>query len=444
MKILFQALKLGFWALPAQRVCTAAGISVMAFVVLVVAARNLSAETLAWGMLGELLLFLPVLVMGGAVWRAFSAQRAISLAPHGRARLLGAALMMAVFCGLVTATYQWLMYLWLPVKWRMDLLNWWHQLVSTFVFASCWAMASFLAARSALAAFTVLLVLLGAGFTMSRLDLPPLHEILPGGGLSLALVAWIAFGTWYLRIRRIAPSAWSFRRAENEAPVTNVDTGGIGADVSRDAALERLLFGGRSVSRMTLQWLLVMVLLQAMLFGIGHLLGEPERVGPVQFASLVLAIVAVGAPGFVATSRARSLWLVCGSTRAGLFALVERKLLQLAAGIAAVSALFLVALWFGLAWRPEATLGYGVIALVGTMLMAVYVHLPGWFGWRGATVALTVFLLLRTYWEAFVLDEHVSWWWVAAVPVATVALRILARRRWLAEDMPRVANAPAS
>jgi hypothetical protein len=451
MRLLAQALQLCFWALPVQRLCTVAGLTLMAVTGLWFAPSGLSGRVLEWAILGYMITVLPLLALGGPLWRAFSAQRAVALAPHGRAKLLVTALLVAALISLALATFHWLLYLWLPPQWRMDLNGWWQLVANTFVLATWWSIASFFAARSSLAMFTVLLILLGGGYAAVLLDIPLPGELAPGRAVGVMLLGWGVFGAWYLRARRIRPSAWSSRRAEDEALVTRADVGGIGAQIPRAAALQRLLLGGRSLGRIILQWLLALGALQAMLLAIRAWVDASEaQVVPLQLAALLLVLPAMAALSWLVAARLRPLWLASGCSRAGLFAAGESTLLVLAAGLAAVCLAAFLALWRALPVHSEASLAFGLCALLGPLLLPVYAALLHGRGaaFTASTMIVTVvpaFFAARAYLRILV-DVAASdqWWWLAPLPVATVALRLLARRRWLSGDMPRAATAPAS
>lgn len=450
MRLLLQALKLCFWALPAQRLCTVAGLALMAGTALWMAPADRSVFVLLWAGAGVFITFLPAMVMGGPLWRAFSAQRAVALAPHGRARLLFTAFTIAVLSGVVTSTYFWALYLWLPVAWRMPFTAWLQSVGDDFALYSIWAMASFLAARSLLATFTVLLVLLGGGLLLKRLDLPAPNEWLPGGGLSFTLLCWAVFAAWYLRARRIAHPAWTSRRAEDEAMVTLADTGGITVQVSRAAALPRLLLGGRSMGRIILQWMLALGLLQAILVLIRVVVDVPlEQVVPLQFFVLMLVLPAMAALSWVAASRLRTLWLACGCSRRELFALGEGTLIKLALGVACAAGAAFAWLYMlappPVPARPGAWLALGMGSLAGAVLLPVYAALLRHGAATVAALVVAVIALDSTYLNVFVWGEPAgSPWWLALLAVAIVALRERARRRWQSADMPRAASAPAS
>ncbi|HWL62946.1 MAG TPA: hypothetical protein VNQ32_09125 [Steroidobacteraceae bacterium] len=450
MKLLLHVLKLCFWALPAQRLCTIAGLSLMALAALWLPQKGLSTSVLLWAINGLFIAFLPAMVAGGPLWRAMASQRQTALAPHGRLRLLLLAFAIALLCALVMSTYIWTLYLWLPVPWR-SFAGWLRDVGGYFAFASLWAMASFLAARSLLATFTVLLVLLGGGLLLDRLDLPMPDEWLPGGGLPFILLCWIVFGAWYLRAWRIAPSAWTSRRAEDEARVTPADTGGISARITRTEALRRLLLGGRSVGLLIMQCVLALGLLQVILVLIRVVADvPPAQVAPLHYFALALVLPTMAAISWLVAARLRSLWLTCRGSRAELFALGEGTLLMLAAGVAGFGSVIFVALWTLLPPPGSASsaewLRLGLGAVTGAVLLPVYAALMR--NGVAAVAALVVALvtLEPTYMHAFVYGEPAgSPWWLALLAMAIVALRERARRRWLHADMPRAAaTAPAS
>ncbi len=451
MRLVLQVLKLCFWALPAQRLCTIAGLSLMALAALWLAPKGPSQNVLLWATNGISIVFLPAMVAGGPLWRALAAQRAVALAPHGRLRLLLAAFAIALMCGLVMSTYIWALFLWLPEPWRRPFAGWLHDVGSGFAFASIWALATFLAARSLLAVFTVLLVLLGGGLLLDRLDLPQPDQWLWGGGLSFTLLCWILFGAWYLRARRIAPSAWTSRRAEDEAMVTKADTGGISAQIKPAEALQRLLLGGRSTGRIVLQCLFALGLLQAILMLIRLIAAVPsEQVEPLQYFGVALVLPAMAAISWLAAARLRTLWLTCRGPREELFALGERTLVKLAAGLACVASAIFGALWALLPppvfVSPAAQLCLGLGAVVGAVLLPVYAALLRSGVAAAAALVVAAVTLEPTYMQTFVYGEPAgSLGWLAVLAVVIVALREFARRRWLYTDMPRAAaTAPAS
>lgn len=453
MRLLLTLLRLGFWALPAQRLCTVAGLGLLALASLWLVPAGHWEWALPWTALGSLLAVLPALVLGGPLWRAFAAQRGVALAPHGRARLLLAVFLVALLVGLVLATHTWSLYARQPPPWRMDLPFWWKKATDNFALASWWAVASFLAARSLLATFTVLVVVVGTVLAVVQLELPPPEQWLPGGNLSTTLLLWAVCAAWFLRARRIRPSAWTSRRAEDEALVTRADTGGITGRLSRATAMRRLLLGGRDLWRIVLQWLLALGLLQAMLVAIQAATDVPPgQVRPLHFAALLLAIPAMGALSWLVAGRLRPLWLASGCSRAGLFGVGEKTLLSLAAGLGIVCAAAFLVLWQLLPVRSGASAAFGLCALLGPMLLPVHAALL--HGSSGAVtlatmaaVMLPAWFAVRAYLGMFVAGGGWGdqWWLLAPLPVAIVALRVLARRRWLHADMPRAAaTAPAS
>jgi hypothetical protein len=460
MRLLPQLLRLCFWALPLQRLCVVAGGSLMlAILLVVVPSLDLAvydpkevarwARVLEWGILGAIIFFLPAMFTGGPMWRALSAQRAVALAPRARAKLLAAAFLMVVQGSLAIAIFNSALYVpwqWKVVPYSAHINNGWVLFVSYFQLATWWAIASFFAARSLLATFTVLLVLVAGSLATVLFDLPLPEDLGRGFAMTQTLLLWGVFAAWYLRARRIAPPVWTSRKTDDVALVTQADTGGIAAGVSRRVALERLLLGGRSTSRILLQWLGALALLQAMLLGVRSIARvEAQLVSPTRFFVLLLVLPAVAAISWLLASRLRHVWLSSGCSRAELFALGERQLLILAAGLSAICAGFFVWLWAATPSLPDVSLAFGLCSLLGGVLLPVYAALLHGNAGAAAASFVIVIVLMQTYLRVFVAGEaSASWWWLALLPVATVALRQLARRRWLDQDMPRAASAPAS
>jgi hypothetical protein len=235
------------------------------------------------------------------------------------------------------------------------------------------------------------------------------------------------------------------------ALVTQADVGGIGAQVSRAAALQRLLLGGRSLERITLQWLLALGLLQAMLLGIRALVDvPPSMVAPWQYLVLLLALPGMATLSWLVASRLRPLWLSSGCSRAQLFALGENTLLKLALGLICVSGAAFVTLWklspSQVPMGSGALLALGLCSLAGAVLLPIYAALLHQGTAAVAALVVALVALGPAYLKVFVNGEPAgSLWWLAIFPVAIVALRELARRRWMGADMPRAAaSAPAS
>lgn len=459
MRLLSQVLRLCFWALPVQRVCVIVGMTLMLVIALVVmpsfdqAVRDPRqaatwARAFEWGYLGLFIAFLPALFTGGPIWRALCAQRATALAPRGRARLLAAAFLMVVLGSLTPGLLELALragQLHAVPSGRL-ISNFWVVFVGTFQFGSWWGLASFFAARSLLATFTVLLVLVGGTLAIVLIGLPTPSDFGRGPVLALSLLMWAVFAVWYLRCRRIAPPVWTSRRTDDVSLVTQADTGGIAAGIPRDVALERLLLGGRNTGRILLQWLVAVALLQAMLLGVRAFRGvEPGLVAPTQFLVLLLVLPAVGAVSWLVASRLRHLWLASGYSRADLFALAEQKVLLLAAGLSAISAGAFLWLWFATPPQSDVSLAFGLCALLGAVLLPAYAPFIHSKAGVLAACVLAVLVVLQTYMHAFVNQEPGgSWLWLAPLPVAIFVLRQLARRSWLGQDMPRPASGPAS
>lgn len=440
MNAVMQALKLCWWTLPVQRALLLTG---AVFLLLLLAGW---VPYLRWfWSCGVLLIMLPALAFGGPLWRAISAQRAAALAPGSRAKLLAAAFVVVVLCTLgVVAVEVLYKFLWASSSrgiWRDS----WQTAALTFMVASTWAVGSFFAARSALASFAVFLAvnagIIGAFAPRTREAAPTtplLQEPMLQSSIFVAL-GWVAFGCWYLRRRRIARSAWLSRRGPDARFVTPVEAGGIRAGLKREAAMERLLLGGSSVLRLVLQWALVLMLLVGIQLVLVRDESDAELRTSLGLASLLLTLAAMMMVSDAVTSRLRALWLPAGLAPGALFALAERKLWKLAAGFGAIAAALLVMLWFTRSGQPQPALAYALASLLLAMMIPAYGALWGIAVWRWIVAVLLLLALRQSYWKHVVLDAAGNnWWWLATPVIATIALRMLARRRWLGQDMPRV------
>lgn len=455
MRAVLQLLRLCFWALPAQRVLVVGGALLTLAMCLWVAPYHLSSQAplaaridvLAWATFGVMVTFLPALVLGGPLWRALAAQRAVTLAPGGRTRLLAGAIAVAVLGALVHALVYFLLFQWVEPRLRMDLQAYGRIFSGTLLFATWWGIASFFASRSALASFAVVAVLIGISYGVAMLDLPAPASLPPRAGILVLVTQWGLFGWWFLSVRRIGRSAWLSRGGAEALLVTGADTSGIAAGATREAALERLLLDGNSALRFSGKWLVALALMLGIELTLAGVVFDstPRLLAGALYGSLLILLVGITTVGESAASRLRSLWLPSALSRAQLFALAERSLWKVAALFMVMGAVFLAAVWFALSWRPAAGLDYGLWTLLGGMLLPAYGALWGRTAWKWPVIAATLAVAIHTYWAVFVSGAPArSGWWLAVLLVATVALRWLARRRWLAADMPRAATSQAS
>jgi hypothetical protein len=402
------------------------------------------------------------------MWRALSAPRAVQLAPAGRLRLLFAAAGVAATIALVWIARQALLDLSLPPPWRMDLGGYRQLFVGIFAAATAWGLASFIASRSPLAMLLVLVFMFSSAWLWERY-LPGVLPALWGHPWSIALpsMVWVAFGVWYLRARRIRPPGWLLPGSQSViAAVAMAETANSG--LSRRVALERLLLSGTSVPRLLAQWSLVGGMLLVILLLLGRQ-GEQESrsVAHMSFAALILCPVIVAALAAGVMRRARALWLPSGLSRGELLARTEAVLVKLTVGLWLLFGAFLLVLWSTQPWRPGLNLMEAMLVLLLPSLLLVTHALTRPHGfdycWSWPIVlALCLFncwQLLIT-WDpqdwfdagamSYLLSSIVTlsdpligveprpWVWSVLAGVAIIGFHLLARRRWLAEDLPRV------
>jgi hypothetical protein len=470
MSTFLKMLRLAFWVLPMQRWCTVLGGILMVTGIAPWLLRDFvedpylgrALDRMAFGQL--LVLGIPAL-LGGAVWRALSAPRRIGLAPHGRARLLFAAFGVAVLiAALLVASYV-LFDLNTPALFRMgpnapiavwpqpirvSFSNYGVMFVGAFATATWWAIASFIASRSPLAMLIVVVACIGSIGLLDKLgiDGPRAVWIRPWGA-ALPLSIWFAFGLWYVRARRIAPPGWLL--PGGQSVIANAATPDAGVAVlPHQAAMERLLLGGASVPRMLLQWLCAGALLLFLLMLMAwRSEGDAMIVAHVAFAALIACPAIVAVQSVAIVQRARALWLPSGYSRSELFAFTERTLLKFALGMALVFSAFLLLLWYTQPWRPSLTLVEALLVmLLPSLQLATHAMTAsrGWdFYWRWPLVMLLCWFIA---WKPLTSTDPVSWvgprgWlWFLLAGVATFSFHVLARRRWLRGDLPRLMASP--
>jgi hypothetical protein len=448
-------LRLAFWTLPLQRWCTVIGAVLIGVGgVRFVSRPQTGIDMALWGCF---VTFAIPALLGGALWRAVSSARSVQLAAGGRLRMLAAAIGVAATVGLLLVAWVALLDLGTPPQWRMQPADYWYFASYVFASATWWVLASFGASRSPLG---MLAVLLGAiSCTGIIVAIGTFHDFGPRGAfaglwrqswsIALPCALWAMFGFWYLRARRIAPPGWLLPGGPSLLGAVAM-TDAADAGYSRRAALGRLLLGGTSVLRLLTQWLLVGGALLMVLLLIARIDAEAARsVAHLAFAALVLCPIIVATLSRAVVRRARALWLPSGLSRIELFQFVETVLLKLALGMALVFGAFLLLLWNTQAWRPATSLvlmcsGLVVSTLLFTVPVIWRLETRKW--WEVAAWVVTMVPLVENSFAGPLLGmTPVGTWWSPAIGlVAIVALRELARRRWLAEDLPRAATSPAS
>lgn len=450
MSTFLQLLRLMLWTLPMQRVCTVMGFGgafCLAVINSIVGPRDdLFTAMLMANMVGGA----PVMLMGGILWRAVSAQRTGNLAPLGRARLLAAGAGVVVTIGLWWVLCYALFFAALPPRLQMGLPDFAELFYGLLTVGILAGLVAFFSSRSPLAMLVTLVVGV-AGLGLAQLFGPDGAAYAWAGywnALSAPAV-WLAFGIWYLRTRFIRPPGWLLPGGQSVfAAVALADA--TGSRLSQRAALERMLLGGTSAARLLAQWLLIGGLLLVLLLLMGRSSAEYARsVAHMTFAALLLCPVIVAALSKALVRQSRALWLPSGFSRSELFAYVETALLKLSLGMALVFTTFLLVLWFTQPWRPATSLPLLLAALFVSTLLFAYPLLmrpDRWTHGRVAVLVLVVVLILtRSFVNPLLGMTPVGTWWSPAIGlVAIVALRELARRRWQVDDLPRVATSPAS
>jgi hypothetical protein len=124
-------------------------------------------------------------------------------------------------------------------------------------------------------------------------------------------------------------------------------------------------------------------------------------------------------------------------------------LLKLGLGMAAVFALLLVVLWYTQPWRPSLTWWEAALVMVLPSLLLVTHSLarPGGrdYYWSWPLLLLMCWLIA---WKPLTSSD--PWYWFgphgwlgfALAGVATILFHKVARRRWLADDLPRLSATP--
>jgi len=433
------------WTLPIQRACTVLGFGGALGLAAVNALAGPS-NALFFAMLtANVIGAAPAMLLGGGLLRAVSAPRVVSLAPRNRARLLAAGAGVVATIALWEVLCYLLFFAVLAPGRRMGLPGYGEIFFSAVLIGMLAGLFSFFSSRSPLAMLISLGVCIAGAYWFG-----------PDGAARawahdwwiLAPVAvWLAFATWYLRARRIAPPGWLLPGGQSVfAAVTITDATLAGA--SGRSLLERLLLGGTTAPRIAMQWLLAGGLLLGWLLFLARRAGDQAGItAHFAFGALLLCPAIVAAQSLAAVQRSRALWLVSGYSRTQLLAFIERTLARFASGMTLVFAIFLLVLWYALPWHPDLTLPEALLAMLLPSLQLATLALVRPRGWEQYwRWPLAILLCWFIAWKPLTASDPTGWtgprvwpWFVAAV-IAIIAFHLTARRRWQVEDLPRATS----
>ncbi len=458
MSTYLRLLYIAFWMQPLQSYFTVIGLGLMAgFGATLYSPTPVAAWLAGWGFF---IAMASPLLLGGAFWRALSAPRAVSLAPRGRLRFLLSVLAIAVTIPLSAFVFSWLYSLGMPgtgiagrirgIYWLIDVFR--PALVVPLLVApwiALWLIACFVVSRSPLATLLVLITCILCVYGLWRFDFmdpkSPRSQLLEDWGFMIPLAATVLFAVWYLLARRIRPPGWLLPGGQSllaavalAEPATRI--------LRRHTALERLLLGGSSVSRLLVQWLLVYGLLLLLLMPMA-LQGEDQAriVAHFAFIALLMFPAIVAAQALAIVRRARVLWLASGFSRPQLYAFIRRTLLKFTLGMVMLFAALLLLLWNTQPWHPALT-AVQVLALCllpGLFAAACALCRPGGQMIYWPAVAVMLWFVAwppLTASDRFVWIDGFGMAWNASAATATatiIILLLLAPRRWQAEDLPR-------
>jgi hypothetical protein len=442
VKTFWQLLRVGFWMLPLQRALTVVGFLVLVGGQFSPRPMNAPGSTLPVTFLGVMLMMIVPLLAGGVFLRMLSSSRALLLRPHARGRLLGGALGILVAVTLAWVLCYWMAFLRVPPKFRPDA----EQLLLMFAlaanFGTLCTVALFIASRSPLWTLAILLAWQAPALLLHALGVEDASRLL-GGPVSLAAsaAAWVGFGVWFLRARRIHASAWR-RRDESTAATAAADPTHA-VPMSREQAMSRWVLANATPLALGLQVLAGCLVLLALQWALGRQAGirplQSMMFGALSGATLVMAAVGSGM-----ARRSRALWLAAGRDRLALHAWVEWQLLRVALVVGCAVVVAALAVWLLLKPQPVLPAAYLFPALVVPGLCA------GWLGLMQhhqrsffdalAGIALGVSLFYSLV-KPIYAGEAAPWGVLGAQLALAVLLREVAYVRWRGADWRRAQQA---
>ena len=437
MSTLVQLLRVSFWMLPLQRWLTLLGAVVLIVGLVLHPAVNSPGSTLPVSFLGVGMMGLVPLLAGGALLRMLSTSRALLLRPHARGRLLGGAVAILLLVSSVWVFTYWAAFQQLPARFRPPLEEYSLMLAMTLSFGTLCAVALFIASRSPMWTLLIILIWQAPGLLLHVLGVEDASRLL-GGPISFAmsLLVWLAFGTWYLRARRIHASAWGHR--QESAPA--VAPAAVLQPATSEQAMSRWLLANQSVPQLGLYTLLAALAV----LGIQWIFArevEPGTLHAIMFGTLAIVAVVTGAVGKAMAARSRALWLPAGRSRLQLYAWIERQslLVTLAIGVAVGLAAMLA--WWLSAPRPAMPLAYLLPALLVPGLCSAWLGLMQQHR-RGLLDVLAMMAIAAGVFYGVVRPLYISsaaarWDILGAQLVLAVLLREMARLRWRSADWRR-------
>jgi hypothetical protein len=436
VRTFLQILRISFWMLPVQRVLTVVGV-LIASVALMNSGMNyrfnLPGSTLPMLFTGVALAVIVPLLLGGAWLRMLAAPRAIQLLPHARGRLLAGAFGVAMLATLLWILAYWVSFRPAPPQYRPDAEGYLLMYMLTLMFATQSVIGIFIASRGPV--WTLIALVLWTAPHLFGFD-DGQRLLTRPQGIALVAVLWIAFGIWFLKVRRIGGEGWTSGRVSAAALAARMG----GAPLTREQAMTRWLLGSGTPLVIGLLWTLGVAVLIGVQLAIGHD-SPPRAVAAMVFGTLSLNAVVIAAMAQSAAARSRGLWLHAARHREQLYAWCERLLLQVAAAILLPFVLLGAALWLWLPERPPLPAAYLLPAIAAPGLTAL------WFGLlmvhRNAVVTTLVGLAIVAGWFYGVAQPLASgtaqprWAVLAAQGALIVALRLVAAHRWRSLDWPR-------
>jgi hypothetical protein len=400
---------------------------------------------MALAVLGSFIALIPVM-MGGGMHRHASSRTLMHLRPNGRLRMLLAATLVVTLVAAVATVAVVVSHAVSAHSAKAPFSN-----VSLFqVFATVWSLTALMWAGTFITGASQVQGLLFGLLPLMLLKFGAVVGVVlpsPAAMLAAGIVAWLAFGLWYMNVRTLrpmpVPEEMSVLHPENTmARLLSRLQPGNGA-VSSAAAVNQYLFGSPSPVRSAVVFGFGWVLMAAALLTLLVIFVLPDK-GDAGFLMsqlifLPVLMISTASIAFAITRRSRLLWIRAGQDRAQLFARAERG--GLAYTMPAIGIAAAVFVTFSLLnWPAHDT---RILVFVGAQLLFAlclfYCGLSLTRGWATGDILLCAALCIFFVTEVVRLRP----WNVQSSGAATLvgimlllapALRWHARRRWLAMD----------